>query len=107
MVNFTNPGVLGDASTFRKYYEVRPLYPLEYYFQADPYAHLSFRIQYTLRTYFACQNPILTGREPDATDDARALSIERSAELSERVNQVSLQFLPMVIACCEMKFLHR
>lgn len=22
MVNFTNPGVLGNASTFRKYYEV-------------------------------------------------------------------------------------
>nr|PNR53914.1 hypothetical protein PHYPA_007589 [Physcomitrium patens] len=57
MVNFTNPGVLGNASTFRKYYE----------------------------------NPILTGREPDATDEARAISIERSAELSEKVNQFILR----------------
>jgi hypothetical protein len=34
------------------------------------------------------QNPILTGREPDASDAQRALSAERSAELSEKVNQV-------------------
>jgi DNA repair and recombination RAD54-like protein len=34
------------------------------------------------------QNPILNGREPDATDDARALGIERSGELSHKVNQV-------------------
>ncbi|CAM6109903.1 unnamed protein product [Calypogeia fissa] len=57
MVNFTNPGILGNASAFRRYYE----------------------------------NPILIGREPDATDEARALSAERSAELSEIVNQFILR----------------
>ncbi|KAG0596659.1 hypothetical protein M758_UG273900 [Ceratodon purpureus] len=79
MVNFTNPGVLGGASKFRKYYE----------------------------------NPILTGREPDATDEARSLSIERSAELSEKVNQFILRrtnallsnHLPpkiVAVVCCKM-----
>ncbi|CAM6077058.1 unnamed protein product [Sphagnum tenellum] len=79
MVNFTNPGVLGDAITFRRHYE----------------------------------NPILNGREPDATDDARALGIERSGELSHKVNQFILRrtnallsnHLPpkiIEVVCCRM-----
>lgn len=48
---------------------------------------------FTDEDVYVYQNPILTGREPDATDEARALSIERSAELSEKVNQVSAQYL--------------
>ncbi|KAJ7514819.1 hypothetical protein O6H91_23G060700 [Diphasiastrum complanatum] len=57
MVNFTNPGILGDATAFRRYYE----------------------------------HPILYGREPDASDEERALGAERSAELSEKVNQFILR----------------
>ncbi|KAL2620529.1 hypothetical protein R1flu_000734 [Riccia fluitans] len=35
--------------------------------------------------------PILNGREPDASEEARALSAERSSELSETVNQFILR----------------
>lgn len=52
MVNFTNPGVLGDAAAFRRYYE----------------------------------NPIVTGREPGASDEERSLARERQNELSDIVN---------------------
>ncbi|KAL5982445.1 DNA-dependent ATPase protein rad54 [Asimina triloba] len=54
MVNFTNPGILGDASYFRRYYET----------------------------------PIICGREPTATAEEKASGLERSAELSAKVNQV-------------------
>ncbi|KAK4487322.1 hypothetical protein RD792_006064 [Penstemon davidsonii] len=54
MVNFTNPGVLGDATFFRRYYEM----------------------------------PIISGREPTATEEEKRLGLERSAELSAKVNQV-------------------
>ncbi|XP_074571282.1 DNA repair and recombination protein RAD54 [Curcuma longa] len=57
MVNFTNPGILGDASYFRRYYEA----------------------------------PIISGREPTATLEERKLGIERSAELSAKVNQFILR----------------
>ncbi|CAI0447154.1 unnamed protein product [Linum tenue] len=57
MVNFTNPGILGDAAYFRRYYEA----------------------------------PIISGREPTATDDERNLGVERSAELSAKVNQFILR----------------
>ncbi|XP_058097109.1 protein CHROMATIN REMODELING 25 [Magnolia sinica] len=57
MVNFTNPGVLGDAAYFRRYYET----------------------------------PIICGREPTATAEERALGLERSAELSAKVNQFILR----------------
>ncbi|KAG6482364.1 hypothetical protein ZIOFF_058995 [Zingiber officinale] len=57
MVNFTNPGILGDASYFRRYYEA----------------------------------PIISGREPTATLGERKLGIERSAELSAKVNQFILR----------------
>ncbi|KAL1801897.1 hypothetical protein ACET3Z_030544 [Daucus carota] len=57
MVNFTNPGILGDASYFRRYY----------------------------------QTPIICGREPSATEDEKTLGIERSAELSAKVNQFILR----------------
>ncbi|KAJ8504198.1 hypothetical protein OPV22_005084 [Ensete ventricosum] len=57
MVNFTNPGILGDATYFRKYYEI----------------------------------PIVSGREPTATLEERKLGIERSAELSTKVNQFILR----------------
>ncbi|KAL8156238.1 hypothetical protein AgCh_001365 [Apium graveolens] len=57
MVNFTNPGILGDASYFRRYY----------------------------------QTPIICGREPSATEDEKKLGIERSAELSAKVNQFILR----------------
>lgn len=57
MVNFANPGVLGDATTFRRYYEI----------------------------------PILRGREPTASDEERMLGTDRSAKLSEKVNQFILR----------------
>ncbi|XP_026377138.1 protein CHROMATIN REMODELING 25-like isoform X2 [Papaver somniferum] len=55
MVNFTNPGILGDAAYFRRYYE------------------------------------IISGREPTSTEEERNLSVERSAELSTKVNQFILR----------------
>ncbi|XP_020575569.1 DNA repair and recombination protein RAD54 [Phalaenopsis equestris] len=57
MVNFTNPGILGDATYFRRCYEA----------------------------------PIITGREPVATMEERKLGLERSAELSAKVNQFILR----------------
>ncbi|KAH9656079.1 protein CHROMATIN REMODELING 25 [Citrus sinensis] len=54
MVNFTNPGILGDAAYFRRYYETS----------------------------------IICGREPTATEEEKKLGIERSSELSAKVNQV-------------------
>ncbi|KDP42303.1 hypothetical protein JCGZ_01627 [Jatropha curcas] len=54
MVNFTNPGILGDAAYFRRYYET----------------------------------PIICGREPTATEEEKKLGVERSGELSAKVNQV-------------------
>ncbi|XP_068321911.1 protein CHROMATIN REMODELING 25 [Pyrus communis] len=57
MVNFTNPGILGDAAYFRRYYEA----------------------------------PIICGREPNASEKERKLSVERSAELSGTVNQFILR----------------
>lgn len=57
MVNFTNPGILGDATYFRRYYDA----------------------------------PIITGREPVATMEERKLGLERSAELSAKVNQFILR----------------
>ncbi|KAF4374022.1 hypothetical protein F8388_007928 [Cannabis sativa] len=57
MVNFTNPGILGDATHFRRYYEA----------------------------------PIICGREPNATEEERKLSGERSGELSAKVNQFILR----------------
>ncbi|KAL5541100.1 hypothetical protein UlMin_043386 [Ulmus minor] len=57
MVNFTNPGILGDVAHFRRYYEA----------------------------------PIICGREPDAAEDERKLGVERSQELSAKVNQFILR----------------
>eukprot|EP00898_Chlorokybus_atmophyticus_P001537 jgi/Chlat1/2384/Chrsp17S02818 len=57
MVNFTNPGILGDPGQFRRRFEA----------------------------------PILNGREPDASEAERHLGAERSAELSEQVNQFILR----------------
>ncbi|KAJ0076633.1 hypothetical protein Patl1_36148 [Pistacia atlantica] len=57
MVNFTNPGILGDAAYFRRYYET----------------------------------PVVCGREPTATEEEKKLGIERSAELSAKVNQFILR----------------
>ncbi|KAF3773416.1 DNA repair and recombination protein [Nymphaea thermarum] len=79
MVNFTNPGTLGDASYFRRYYEA----------------------------------PIVAGREPGATAEERQLGLERSAELSMKVNQFILrrtnallsEHLPpkiVEVVCCKL-----
>ncbi|XP_049935835.1 DNA repair and recombination protein RAD54 isoform X2 [Nymphaea colorata] len=79
MVNFTNPGILGDASYFRRYYEA----------------------------------PIVAGREPGATAEERQLGLERSAELSMKVNQFILrrtnallsEHLPpkiVEVVCCKL-----
>ncbi|XP_065872787.1 protein CHROMATIN REMODELING 25 isoform X2 [Euphorbia lathyris] len=57
MVNFTNPGILGDAAYFRRYYE----------------------------------SPIICGREPTATEEEKKLGVERSGELSAKVNQFILR----------------
>ncbi|KAJ3695883.1 hypothetical protein LUZ60_001260 [Juncus effusus] len=57
MVNFTNPGIIGDAAYFRKYYEA----------------------------------PIISGREPIATQEEKKLGNERSVELSAKVNQFILR----------------
>ncbi|KAL9415141.1 hypothetical protein AB3S75_043420 [Citrus x aurantiifolia] len=57
MVNFTNPGILGDAAYFRRYYETS----------------------------------IICGREPTATEEEKKLGIERSSELSAKVNQFILR----------------
>ncbi|KAI3873115.1 hypothetical protein MKX03_031491, partial [Papaver bracteatum] len=57
MVNFINPGILGDAAYFRRYYE----------------------------------SSIISGREPTAIEEERNLSVERSAELSTKVNQFILR----------------
>ncbi|KAM7482511.1 hypothetical protein LguiB_007094 [Lonicera macranthoides] len=57
MVNFTNPGILGDAAYFRRYFET----------------------------------PIICGREPSAAEEEKKLGIERSAELSAKVNQFILR----------------
>lgn len=43
------------------------------------------------------QHPILNGREPDASDDARTLSVERSAELSDKVNQVIISLSKSIL----------
>lgn len=37
------------------------------------------------------KTPIICGREPSATEDEKKLGIERSAELSAKVNQVHAQ----------------
>ncbi|GJP32970.1 hypothetical protein CLOM_g17541 [Closterium sp. NIES-68] len=84
MVSFTNPGVLSDATHFRRHF----------------------------------QAPILAGREPQASEEERALGNERSAELSEKVNQFILRrtnallsnHLPpkiVEIVCCRMTELQR
>ncbi|GAB2217617.1 hypothetical protein Drorol1_Dr00000817 [Drosera rotundifolia] len=57
MVNFTNPGILGDIAHFRRYYE----------------------------------RPIICGREPTATEEQKKLGLERSLELSAKVNQFILR----------------
>jgi DNA repair and recombination RAD54-like protein len=57
MVDFTNPGVLGTPSSFR-------------------------------RTYM---HPILTGREPDASDKEKGLADVRAGELSALVNEFILR----------------
>ncbi|CAN6466682.1 unnamed protein product [Victoria cruziana] len=79
MVNFTNPGILGDAAYFRRYYEA----------------------------------PIVAGREPAATAEERQLGLERSADLSEKVNNFILrrtnallsEHLPpkmVEVVCCKL-----
>ncbi|KAL3681387.1 hypothetical protein R1sor_024343 [Riccia sorocarpa] len=45
--------------------------------------------QATFRKHY--EIPVLNGREPDASEEARALSAERSSELSETVNQFILR----------------
>jgi DNA repair and recombination RAD54-like protein len=57
MVDFTNPGVLGTASSFR-------------------------------RTYM---HPIISGREPDASDKEKELADTRASELSSLVNEFILR----------------
>ncbi|PON69110.1 Helicase [Parasponia andersonii] len=57
MVNFTNLGILGDVTHFRRYYEA----------------------------------PIICGREPNASEEERRLGVERSGELSAKVNQFILR----------------
>ncbi|XP_021652937.1 protein CHROMATIN REMODELING 25 [Hevea brasiliensis] len=57
MVNFTNPGILGDATYFRRHYEM----------------------------------PIICGREPTATEEEKKLAVERTGELSAKVNQFILR----------------
>lgn len=57
MVDFTNPGVLGTPSNFR-------------------------------RTYM---HPILTGREPDASEKEKELADTRASELSALVNEFILR----------------
>ncbi|XP_021617337.1 protein CHROMATIN REMODELING 25 isoform X2 [Manihot esculenta] len=57
MVNFTNPGILGDAMYFRRHYET----------------------------------PIISGREPTATEEEKRLGVERAGELSAKVNQFILR----------------
>ncbi|KZV55670.1 hypothetical protein F511_24347 [Dorcoceras hygrometricum] len=66
MVNFTNPGVLGDAAYFRRYYEV------------------GFSV-------YCPKMPIVSGREPTATEEEKKLGLQRSAELSTKVNQFILR----------------
>jgi SNF2 family DNA or RNA helicase len=57
IVNFTNPGVLGTPSHFRRHY----------------------------------QSPILTGREPDSTEEEDKLGKQRSQDLSNVVNDFILR----------------
>ncbi|KAI5082190.1 hypothetical protein GOP47_0001933 [Adiantum capillus-veneris] len=79
MVNFTNPGILGNAASFRRYFEA----------------------------------PILNGREPNASEEDKTRGAERSAELSDKVNQFILRrtnallsnHLPpkiIEIVCCKL-----
>ncbi|MCO5571162.1 hypothetical protein L7F22_024896 [Adiantum nelumboides] len=79
MVNFTNPGILGNAASFRRYFEA----------------------------------PILNGREPNASNEDKIRGAERSAELSDKVNQFILRrtnallsnHLPpkiIEIVCCKL-----
>lgn len=98
MVNFTNPGILGNATAFRRYYEVRRcLLILLVWLVAQECWSCSF-LRWILANLdkLLAQSPILIGREPDATDESRALSAERSAALSEIVNQVLLVVLVLV-----------
>ena len=84
MIDFTNPGVLGEQKRFRRYF----------------------------------QTPILNGREPDATANARSKGEERSAELSDlvntfilrRTNTLNAKFLPpklMTIVCVNLTKLQK
>ncbi|GMH02698.1 hypothetical protein Nepgr_004537 [Nepenthes gracilis] len=57
MVNFANPGILGDAAHFRRYYET----------------------------------PIVCGREPIVSEAEKKLGVQRSLELSGKVNQFVLR----------------
>ncbi|TYK13976.1 protein CHROMATIN REMODELING 25 isoform X1 [Cucumis melo var. makuwa] len=124
MVNFTNPGILGDVSHFRRYYEHlgephpksqllewERAKPLKYHIgrpiltgvgQRHPITTLvpnntpypwKADISWLLWQYFTQPHsaPIICGREPIATEEEKKLGAQRSAELSEKVNQFILR----------------
>ena len=54
---------------------------------------------------FITKTPIICGREPAATEEEKKLGVERSAELSTKVNQVVLETnLSIIASACSTRY---
>ena len=64
MVNFTNPGILGDVAYFRRYYEVIDYSTLFILFIAVKdkitFFELSYQFFNLMRLFFICFSPLLS-----------------------------------------------
>ncbi|CAK7329865.1 unnamed protein product [Dovyalis caffra] len=87
MVNFTNPGILGDAAYFRRYYEYSILFASEAS-SAECQWLVFYHEAYTDSFILTIEHNNPGIREPTATEEEKKLCAERSGELSVKVNQV-------------------
>ncbi|KAL0743225.1 hypothetical protein Bca4012_084738 [Brassica carinata] len=99
MVNFTNPGSLGDAAHFRHYYEYfKPIIGLKLIAASWPVAFTklkaykdSFEIGESAYALICVIASFQLTIEPTATEEEKNLAADRSAELSSKVNQFILR----------------
>jgi DNA repair and recombination protein RAD54 and RAD54-like protein len=115
MVDFTNPGILGDAANFRCVHWGR-LCDCARTLLAVPtpaFASPTTTHCHPRRRSRKFEGPILTGREPWATEAQKAKADEAAGELSTVVNQFILrrtntllsQHLPpktLAVVCCKL-----